>query len=293
MMSPTMPFSRAAPAAITDDPNAVNGTTIIGGRNLRIEYDSDYMPQETYIVGTTDFILNNGNVVFQGTGYASGPGRQHQNPIFRQVMIDAQAVTEAEMVSVSKAHINYARRARLRGSITIGQDDEVVDGWHCGQLLTITDARLPPLLNGHSFPIQRVSGSLKAGNDFRVYNLEFGDFPIPRFSQKFRTTPQRIGTARLPANRHQIELSTHHLLPSHTYTAYSQMVDASGKPLRMSGIPVIWNLTVTDSTDALVAQGTLDGIDPETDIHGRTAATLVTGTSTGLFYHLTAITPAQ
>jgi len=295
LLMPLTPFATPAPAKISDDSGEVNGTTVIGGRNFSIDYDATYMPQETYTTGVTDFIYNGGSTIFQGTGWDSGGSHNRQHTDFRQVSIDAQAVTAAQRSSVSKAYVNYARRARIRGSITVGKEDEAVDGWRVGQYVTIKDDRLPAGLNNHQFVIQRVQGKLKAGWDWREYTLEFGDFPIARFSQKYRTTPQRLPSARLPSSRHLVELPTHHLLPSTSYTLYSQMVDHSGKPLRMSGVPVTWALSVTDSTGAPVSTGSLAPINSPcvTDQHGRTAATLTTGSGTGLHYHCTATTPAQ
>jgi hypothetical protein len=293
LLSPQPAFTTDAPAAITDVYANINGTTVIGGRDLSIEYDDTYMPQEVYVTGVTDFIRNpNGSTYYQGTGWSMNHSNQ---PHFRQVLVDGQAITNAEREALSASLVNYARRARVRGSVKVGQPDEAVDGWRCGQMLTITDARLPATLNGRSFPIQRVSGSLKAGNDFREYTIEFGDFPIARFSQKYRATPQRIGTARLPSKEHTIHLPSAVLLPSLTYTVYSQMVDRSKKPVRMSGVPVLWDLTVTDASDATVGTGTITAINTPcvTDSHGRTAATLVTGATAGLHYHLTATTVPQ
>jgi len=298
LLSPTIPFAGTAPARITDVHPQINGSTVIGGRNLTIDYDSSYMPQELYITGVTDFIRNpSGSTYFQGTGWEGGGAGTgfHANPVFRQMLVDAQSVTVHDRKAVGHSYINYARRARLRGSIVVGSPTEAVNGWRCGQMLTITDARLPDGLNNHSFPIQRVAGRLKPGNDFIEYTLEFGDFPIPRFSQKYRTTAQRLATARLPPHEHVVHLVSPVLLPSHSYTVYSQMVDHSKKPVRMAGVPVIWGLTVTDSFDATVGTGSVAPINTPcvTDTHGRTAATLVTGATTGLFYHLTATTPAQ
>jgi hypothetical protein len=290
LLSPMPAFTTDAPAIITD--TAPNGTTSVGGRELSIEYDSTYMPQEVYVTGVTDFLYNGGSTYFQGTGWSFNA---HNNVYFRQVAVDAQAVTNAEREAVSHAYINYARRPRIRGSVKVGRPDEAVDGWRCGQLLTIVDARLPAFLTGKAFPIQRVSGSLKAGHEYREYTLEFGDFPLARFSQKYRSTPQRMTSARLPTHEHTIHLPSAVLLPSHTYTVYSQMVDHSKKPVRKSGVPVLWGLTVTDASDATVGTGTITAINTPcvTDNHGRTAATLVTGATVGLHYHLTATTVPQ
>jgi hypothetical protein len=60
----------AAPAIITDRTRSLDGSSHIGGRNLQIEYDSSYAPQQAYVNGVTDFIYNGGATVYQGTGWA-------------------------------------------------------------------------------------------------------------------------------------------------------------------------------------------------------------------------------
>jgi hypothetical protein len=285
-----------APAVITDDTGALNGSTVIGGRNLQIEYDSSYAPQQVYINGVTDFIYNGGNTIYQGTGWALRirPTRlRSADRHYRQTSVDAETVTDSEKSSVAHAYQHYGHRPRLRGQITVGKPDEAVDGWRVGQMLTIHDARLPPALNGKSYPIQRVQGKVKAGWDYREYTLEFGDFPIARFSQKYRTTPQRISATRLPARKHRIYWPTHHLRPSTSYVLRSQMVDHSDKPVRRGGIPVVWSVETKDRAGVNVGGGTISAHENETDDHGRTAATLTTASGTDLHYHVTVKTPRQ
>ena len=297
MLSPTPPFAISAPARITDNHDEIDGSTVIGGRGLSFDYDSSYMPQELYVTGVTDYVYDGGSTIFQGTGWEGGGVGIgfHANPVFRQVSVDAQSATVRERKAVGHSYINYARRARLRAKVTVGSPTENVDGWRVGQFLTVSDERLPARLNNRAYPIQAVRGHLIPGNDFIVYELEFGDFPQARFSQKYRTTPQRIAPARLPAKRHHVELPTHHLLPSTSYTLHSQMVDHSGKPVRMSGIPVVWALQTTNAAGGVIAAGSIAAVNTPcvTDQHGRTAAILSTDAATGLHYHVTATTPAQ
>lgn len=289
---PATPFTREAPAILTD--TSPNGTTSVGCRGLSIDYDSTYMPQQVYVSGVTDFVYNGGSTRYHGTGWPRRTsGRRDQLAGFRQIAVDAQTVTDAQKNSVSTANEQYARRARIRGTVTVGSPTEAVDGWRCGQLLRIYDDRLPATLRGVGFPIQRVKGTAKAGQDWVEYELEFGDFPIARFSAKYRNTPQRLQTARLPAKIHRIYWPTTHLRSSTAYVLTSQMVDHSHKPVRHAGVPVTWSLEVLDSAGASVGGGSLVALSNTTDQHGRTAATLTTGATTDRHYHVTATTAAQ
>jgi hypothetical protein len=294
LLSPTTAFQRIAPAIVTDtDPD---GVTSVGGRDLRIEYDGTYMPQQVYVSGVTDYIYNGGDTIFQGTGWGRPHGdanSRHGVLRARKTLVDAEAVTDIQKGAIAGSYTNYGRRARIRGSVKVGQPGEAVDGWRCGQLLSLFDSRLPPSLYGRAFPIQRVAGSLKAGQEFREYTLEFGDFPIARFSQKYRTTPQRLPTARLPAKQHVITWPTQHLRPSTAYVLTSQMVDRSGKPVRHGGVSVSWSMAVTNAAGATVSTGSIAPITSVTDAHGRTAATLTTGSATGLHYRVHCATAAQ
>lgn len=296
MLFPTVPFQRFAPARISDQEAEQNGSTVIGGRKLKFKYDATYMPQQSYITGVTDFIHNaSGTTTYQGTGWpARTSGRRTAILNARQLLLDAEAVTDAQKGAIAHTVGKYSFRARLRGTVTVGQPDEAVDGWRVGQLLTIDDVRMPPGLRGHSFPIQRVQGKVKKGQTtWREYVLEFGDFPIATFSQKYRTTPQRLKTARLPAKSMIIEWPTHHLRPDTSYNLISQLVDRSKKPVRYAGLPVTWELTVLDGSGINVGGGSLVASTDTTDAHGRAAATLTTGSTTGLHYHVKAFTDAQ
>jgi hypothetical protein len=133
-------------------------------------------------------------------------------------------------------------------------------------MLKVVDARLPASLNGRSWPIQRVAGELKAGNDFRVYTLEFGDAPIDRFFQKYRATPGLHHRARhLPARKHRIYMPTHHLRPSTSYVLTSQMVDEAHRPVRQAGVTVVWSLEVRDRAGVNVGGGSLTAHQGATD----------------------------
>lgn len=292
---PSAVASGGAPAIVADDLSGAG--TRIGGRGLFMEYDGSYMPQRAYVSGVTNFIYNGGNEIDQGTGWrynlthtSAGYARRRRN---RHVLVDAQAVTPAQRDAVAAHYERYGERARIKGSVTVGRPDEAVDGWRVGQMVTIIDARLPDALNNRQWPIQRVSGSLRAGQNFRTYNLEFGDAPIERFSQKYQQAPHRITNKHLPAREHQIIFPTTHLRPSTTYVLRSQIVDHAKRPLRQGGVPVTWTMTVKDRTGATVSTGSISALISVTNLHGETTAELVTGSGTDLHYHVRCTTAAQ
>lgn len=292
MLMPSRSIARAAPAVLVHEDEA-DHTSSIGFRALSVTYDGTYMPQQAFVNGVTDYVYNGGSTIHQGTGFAPHLFERTQQPYWRQLSVDAQTVTDTEKIAVARAYESFANRSRIRGSVTVGSDKDRVDGWRVGQLLQIFDARLPPSLYGASLPIQAVKGSLKAGQPWREYTLEFGDFPIARFSQKYRNQPQRLTSARLPARKHRIYWPTTHLRPSTSYRLYSQMVDHSDKPVRRSGVPVDWSLETKDRAGVNVGGGSLVSLSSVTDEHGRTAATLTTSATTDLHYHVTARTAAQ
>lgn len=278
----------SAPAVISDVP----GGGAIGGRGLRFIYDATFMPEQCYIVGVTPFIYNGGDPKVQGTGWAGS--RATADISKRQLMVDAQSITQADRDAVGQAFSRYGTRARIRGSVTIGGNlAEVVDGWRCGQLLQIIDARLPDSLNGGLYPIHRVAGSLIAGrNDTRYYTLEFGDGPMPRFSAKFRSTTQKIVTPRQPAYRHKVTWDATRIDPGTTHVVTSQMVDPSDKPVRGAGIPVTWSLTVTDQFGP-IAEGSISPTSAITTPDGTTQSLVTIGPTGGTWYDAEALTPYQ
>ena len=281
-----------APAAITDV--SPDGTTTVGGRGLTIHYDGTYMPQAIHITGVTDFDYNNGaGYLVNGTGWANEVSGQS----LRQISVDAQATSKAQRDSVGGAYAAYGQRARVRGSVTVGKPltssvIEKVDGWRCGQMLQITDARLPPGISGKLWPILAVRGKLWSTINVREYTLEFGDAPSQHFSAKYRTSPAAIQSPRQPSHTHQIFFPNSNPLPSSSQVLVSQMVDASKKPVRGKGVPVFWKVMATDSAGVVVpGQGSVSAIVASTDANGQTTATFTTGATAGLDYTVTATTP--
>jgi len=294
----------AAPAAITD--TSPNGTTTVGGRGLSVHWDGSYMPQAIWVNGVTDNVITSietspgppptyaaGPEVFGGSGWAGGLVA----PSLRQVSVDGQAVTPAQRDKIGTAYDTYGQHARVRGTVTVGKPltstvIEKVDGWRCGQMLTITDARLPAAISGQSWPILSVKGKLWGGVNVREYTLEFGDAPHQAFSARYRTTTTKIASPRQPAHIHEVYFANFHPLPSTSQIVTSQMIDAAKKPVRGPGVAVIWTMVVTDSTGAVVTgQGSIAAITSSTDPNGQTTATFTTGATAGLTYDVKADTP--
>lgn len=280
----------AAPAAVTDV--SPNGTTTVGGRGLAIHWDGSYAPQAVYVTGVTDYDYNNGaGYIVNGTGFGTVA------PSLRQIAVDGQAVTQAERDKIAAAYAAYGQRSRLRGQVTVGKPAtttvaEKIDGWRCGQMLTVTDARLPAGISGQTWPIMRVKGKLWSTINVREYELEFGDAPLQHFSARYRTSATRIVSPRQPAHVHQIYFANINPLPGSSQVLTSQMVDAAKKPVRGGGIAVVWTMVVTDSTGTVVVgQGSIAALTSSTDTNGQTTATFTTGATAGLDYTVTASTP--
>jgi hypothetical protein len=284
----------SAPATITD--YLPNGVTSVGGRGLRFKLDFGYAPQETYVNGTTDFIYNGGVVIYQGTGW----GHNSHFTNLRQIVVDAQSVNQAQRDAVADAYAAYSVRPRVRGQITIGgrtseaSDGSFTptpDGWRAGQLVTIIDSRLPDVLNGKAWPIQRVAGSLRPSVNARQYTIEFGDAPLGQFSQKYRTSSSTTKlTARQPAVVFAIYWPSAVIAPSTTYTVVAQALDRANNPIRQSALPVEWALTVTDTAGVPQLVGSITPITTSTDSNGQATASVTTDAGTGLFYDVSAQT---
>lgn len=295
-MWPIASPSNAAPAIIADSLSGPG--TRIGGRDLFMEYDGSYMPERAYVTGVTDFIYNGGTTIDQGTGWSRTVRHadvHNQRRRWRHVAVDAQAVTADQRDAVAGHYERYGNRARIKGSVTVaGRPDEMIDGWRCGQVVTIIDARLPDALNNRAWPIQRVSGRQVLGHqDLRKYTLEFGDAPIERFSQKFQQSPHRIREQHHPAREHRVIFPTKHLRPSTTYVLRSQLIDHSKRPVRQGGLPVAWALSAVQADGTPIVAGTLAALRDTTNAHGETTAELTTGSGTEIHYHVTARTAAQ
>jgi TP901 family phage tail tape measure protein len=107
---------RAAPAVVTDV--GVDGTTRVGGRGLFMEYDATYMPEQAYVGGVTDFIYRAARPASRGP---AGGGAGRRTPTKRQILVDAQAITEAQRDAVActtrSSALAPGSRARSRSAL--------------------------------------------------------------------------------------------------------------------------------------------------------------------------------
>ena len=287
-------MSSPAPAAITDD--HPDGVTSIGCRALSFGFDASYMPQDVWVNGVTDYIYNGGDVIAQGTGWGAGPF-DVADPGVRQISVDAQSASVAQREAVYAAYTKYNAQAKVKIQLTIGgrlDEGPVIDGWRCGQSVQITDARLPASLNGLSWPIQRVQGSLKAGRpETRQYVLECGDMPIGSFFAKYRTNPKTIVTPRKPAYTWEIYFQNLAPAPGEAQTLVLQALDSSKKSVRAPGLTCNVTLTVTLAGAPFTSDASVSPASAVSNADGQVAIIFTADSTTGgLTYKVDAATPA-
>jgi len=305
-----------APAVITDQRAEWDGTTKIGGRGLHIDADMTYAPQVAYVNGVTGFVMlaaadpasSGGRVLYQGSGWghstaSSVPFTRSQ----RQIMVDGQSVTRAQRDALADTYTAFGSRPRYTGSVTIGgRDDEgnalpLSTGWRAGQVVTITDERLPAYLDNTGWPIQRLSGSLRTGDaTVMILTLEFGDMPIGRFSEKYADHTKSAVTGaepKPPAPRHAIYWETLNPKPGEAQTLKSQAVDNSEEPIKVKGVPVHWEfVSVKDFATDDDRSGNGESLSPNdtfTDADGIAITTFTAGTLSGVAYQIEASTEYQ
>ena len=165
-----------------------------------------------------------------------------------------------------------------------------MDGWRCGQLVTIFDDRLPAWLQGRQWPIQKLTGVLKPYKNIRMMTIEAGDAAIGRFSQKYRTVAgQKKGVALQPTYTHEIYFMDLSPAPASVQTLTSQMIDSAKVPVRSQGVAVTWSMVtepgLVDTPGSLSPTATVTNADGQTQ-------TQFTMPSTGLRYKVNADTHA-
>jgi hypothetical protein len=306
----TSPSLSGAAAAILSDGLGgnppVDGVTVIGCRGLSFNFDATYMPEGAYVNGVTDAIYNYGHVIQQGTGWGNGASYV-PDMTMRQISVDAQAASLAQRLAVGSAYTHYNARARIKIALTCaGRTDEQIDGWRCGQMATIYDARLPAAMNGLAWPIMRVAGALRPGHpELRTYVIEAGDAPIGRFYAKWRTSPKTITAPHKPAYTWEIYFSNLSPAIGEAQTLVLQLMDSSKKPVRVSGIPGDLKfyddpahggdgLGITLAGAAVTSDASLSPTSVVTNADGQASVTFTAdSTQTGLRYPVYCSTPAQ
>lgn len=308
-----------APFAITDVRSEWDGTTKIGGRGLRLSADMTFAPEQVYVNASTPFVqlaatdpdigLYGSRILYAGAGWGhSSPVNAGHSKSARQLLVDGQATTREQRDRLADTYAAFGSRPRYRGQITIGgRDDEgngspLPTGLRAGQVIPITDARLPAALNGISWPIQRLSGSLVANPDAPksviIYTIEFGDLPIGRFSERLPVHEQARTTvsAASAAPRHVIYFETLNPIPGSTQTLTSQARNNSDEPVTVKGIAVHWEITAVVDNLGNDKSGNGESVSPEdtvTDEHGQSITTFTAGSLTGVYYQIEASTPYQ
>lgn len=220
-----------------------------------------------------------------GTGGSGWVNETPQDRNKRQAYLDAPiSTTKALRDSFGGQAIYRGKFPTLRGSVVTGHkpDRTPADGWRVGQLMKLTDARLPSRYNGKYFIIQRVRTKLLAFQAFREYTLDFGDGPASRYS--YRSSKPFDAGWPPPAN--QINVTAYDLSPgpNSTQTITAQLVNGAGEPWNIPGKVVEWSLECYTNTGVLIASGSLSPKVSITDAHGTAYTKLTSGAGTNLVY---------
>jgi hypothetical protein len=275
----------AAPVNISDVPVGNE----IGCRQLTVRFDGSTMPQAIYVKGGTGFILgegiNFGVVAVGGTGWVDD---NYGVPAQRQAYLDVGSATTKELRDAVGGQARYrAMYPTLRGSLIL----HGTDGWRCGQVVRVTDARLPDTLNGRSFVIQRVSTTLIPTQDFRVYTIDFGDGPTQRYSSGRQKKDEDVRLS-WPAVQLVVTAVDPTPQPLSVQTVTAQLTDSSGADWKIPDRTVTWELLVYDlNGDPVTGQGTLNPVESPTDASGKARTELTAGTTRDLIYFVYAKTP--
>jgi hypothetical protein len=229
-----------------------------------------------------------------GTGWVGGP----QDPAKRQAYVEAPSSTTASDRDAIGGQVLYrGATPTLRGSVVIGGDHRLadgtmyptVDGWRAGQVVQITDARLPPALNGLRYIIQRVATKLYSGTDSREYTLDWGDGAV----QRLTTAPDPKVPTPDPAVQMYVIVADHLPAPGAKQVVTAQLVSQAGVPWPIPNRVVNWTVqAVNASYTAVPGQGSCDPPASTTDQTGKARTTFTAGSQTGLTYFIYTDTPA-
>lgn len=260
-------------------------------------------PHVGYLVDNDTNYFNYGDILVEkyvvtvtepqvGVGGSGWVNAVTQDPNKRQAYLEAGiSSTEAIRDSFGGQALYRASFPTLRGSVTVdnrGPSDEGdgTESWRVGQLVKITDARLPATLNGEYFIIQRVATSLLAETNIREYTIDWGDGPTSRYTADEKPGGGDEVTWPPPAVMVIIEAFDLSPGPNSSQVIVGQLANKAGGPWEIGGKVVKWALEAyTSPGGALVpGQGTLTPEASATDSHGRARTTLKTGPMAGLVY---------
>ncbi|HET7713706.1 MAG TPA: hypothetical protein VFK94_05465, partial [Patescibacteria group bacterium] len=214
-----------------------------------------------------------------GTGWVN---EVTQDPNKRQAYMEAPiAVTRAMRDSYGGQALERGKVPTLRASV----DVVGYDGWRVGQLLRVTDARLPSYLNGRYFVIQRVRGGFLAETELRKYTLDFGDGPTSRWTGQ----PILDGDVEWPPGAIQVDIQARDLSPgpNSTQIITGQLINGKGEPWAIAGKVVEWSFECYNNLGVLqTGQGSITPEVSVTDKHGKARTRLTTGPGTSLTYYM-------
>jgi hypothetical protein len=272
-----------APANIDND--NPDGISSIGCRNLGYNFDTSRDMHQFYVNGSLGFAYNGGAVKLNGTGWVTfGSEASAPSPSYPQAFLDApESINADTKLAVAARADKSTSGGILRGHCTVGNERHHMDGWHVGQIVKITDARLPASLNERYYVIQKVTTKLIPTINWRVYDLEWGDAPIARSSSR-RVTKDTKKVA-LPGRLWDIEGRIQNPLPSSTITVHGQLKNEKGEPVMVPDVTIDLELHVWDATGT-PAVG-VGSINPETvisDIMGRWQTQMTVGPGLGYSY---------
>jgi len=224
-----------------------------------------------------------------GTGGSGWTNEVDQDPNLRQSYLDAPVSTDqARRDSLGGQALYRGATPTLRGSCKVSGGTDPTgnylgpDQWRAGQLVQITDSRLPANMSGTFYVIQGVTTTLIPETDVREYVLDFGDGATSRYSAQ-----PTGGDASWPPPAIQIDIAVHDLSPGplSTQIVTGQLINAAGEPWEIKGKVVTWTLECYNSSGVLQpGVGSLTpGVSP-TDKHGKARTKLKTGSGTNLVY---------
>lgn len=223
-----------------------------------------------------------------GIGGSGWVGEVDQDPNKRQAFLDSPISTDkAARDSFGGQAIYRGKFPTLRGSLVVTG----VDGWRVGQLVKISDVRLPTALNGRYFVIQSVRAELIEGQDERKYAIDWGDGPTSRFSQQNFAGDD----GGFPPPAIKIDVTVQDISPgaSSTQVITGQLVDGSGKPWAIPGKIVNWSFQAYNALGVLqTAEGSLAPTVSITDKHGTARTKLTTGPDDRMVYFVFATVKA-
>lgn len=216
-----------------------------------------------------------------GIGGSGWVNEDTQDPNKRQAFLDLPiSQDQATRNSMGGMALYRATYETLRGSfVATGHD-----GWRAGQLVRITDLRLPAQLNGKWFTIQRVRTELHAGTDLRKYTVDFGDGPTSRYSGE-----RQPGPVDWPNPANMIDVRAHDLTPgpNSTQTIVGQLTNDSGQPWAVEGKAVNWSFECYNAGGVKqTGQGSISPTVSITNRYGKAYTKLTTGSGIGMVYYV-------